>query len=171
MAVAIAAEFSRPARRVEALVAGKNLRTGRTFESFDPSDPGSVVSRGNGVRTWRGRRGSPGRHPSGEDLEPHPGYRSAHAVLFAAADRMRRARHEIAALEVREAGKGWADADADVCEAVDFCEYYAQADARARRRRRGPVASGRGEPPDLSRPRASPQWSRLGTSRSPSRRE
>ena len=48
------------------------------------------------------------------------------AVLFGAADRMRKARYELAALEVREAGKGWADADADVCEAVDYCEYYAR---------------------------------------------
>jgi RHH-type proline utilization regulon transcriptional repressor/proline dehydrogenase/delta 1-pyrroline-5-carboxylate dehydrogenase len=27
-------------------------------------------------------------------------------------------------LEVREAGKPWGEADADVCEAIDFCEYY-----------------------------------------------
>ena len=31
---------------------------------------------------------------------------------------------ELAALEVFEAGKPWAQADADVCEAIDFCEYY-----------------------------------------------
>ncbi|HEX7094317.1 MAG TPA: aldehyde dehydrogenase family protein, partial [Acidimicrobiales bacterium] len=28
-------------------------------------------------------------------------------------------------LQVFEAGKPWAEADADVCEAIDFCEYYA----------------------------------------------
>ena len=27
---------------------------------------------------------------------------------------------------VREAGKPWREADADVCEAIDFCEYYAR---------------------------------------------
>ena len=37
---------------------------------------------------------------------------------------MRARRHDLAALEVFEAGKPWADADADVCEAIDFCEYY-----------------------------------------------
>jgi RHH-type proline utilization regulon transcriptional repressor/proline dehydrogenase/delta 1-pyrroline-5-carboxylate dehydrogenase len=46
------------------------------------------------------------------------------AVLFRAADHLRRARNEIAALEVFEAGKPWDQADADVCEAIDFCEYY-----------------------------------------------
>ena len=34
------------------------------------------------------------------------------------------AAHELAALEVFEAGKPWEEADADVCEAIDFCEYY-----------------------------------------------
>jgi RHH-type proline utilization regulon transcriptional repressor/proline dehydrogenase/delta 1-pyrroline-5-carboxylate dehydrogenase len=37
---------------------------------------------------------------------------------------MRRRRFELAALEVFEAGKPWAQADGDVCEAIDFCEYY-----------------------------------------------
>jgi RHH-type proline utilization regulon transcriptional repressor/proline dehydrogenase/delta 1-pyrroline-5-carboxylate dehydrogenase len=46
------------------------------------------------------------------------------AVLFRAADWMRDRRYEIAALECFEAGKPWDQADADVCEAIDFCEYY-----------------------------------------------
>jgi RHH-type proline utilization regulon transcriptional repressor/proline dehydrogenase/delta 1-pyrroline-5-carboxylate dehydrogenase len=37
---------------------------------------------------------------------------------------MRERRAALAALEVFEAGKPWSDADADVCEAIDFCEYY-----------------------------------------------
>ena len=32
----------------------------------------------------------------------------------------------LAALIVREAGKPWAEADADVVEAIDFCNYYAE---------------------------------------------
>ena len=27
---------------------------------------------------------------------------------------------------IREAGKTWREADADICEAIDFCEYYAR---------------------------------------------
>src|SRR5207302_1371199 len=46
------------------------------------------------------------------------------AVLFRAADWLRSRRFELAALEVFEAAKPWADADADVCEAIDFCEYH-----------------------------------------------
>lgn len=32
---------------------------------------------------------------------------------------------ELAAWQVYECGKPWAEADADVCEAIDFCRYYA----------------------------------------------
>jgi RHH-type transcriptional regulator, proline utilization regulon repressor / proline dehydrogenase / delta 1-pyrroline-5-carboxylate dehydrogenase len=46
------------------------------------------------------------------------------AVLFRAAALMRERRAELAALEVLEAGKPIPEADADVCEAIDFCEYY-----------------------------------------------
>ncbi len=35
-------------------------------------------------------------------------------------------RFELMALQVLEVGKGWHNADAEVCEAVDFCYYYAQ---------------------------------------------
>jgi RHH-type proline utilization regulon transcriptional repressor/proline dehydrogenase/delta 1-pyrroline-5-carboxylate dehydrogenase len=47
-------------------------------------------------------------------------------VLLRAAQILRRRRYEIAALEVRECAKPWAEADADVCEAIDFLEYYAR---------------------------------------------
>src|SRR5439155_4947443 len=46
------------------------------------------------------------------------------AVLFRAAEWMRSRKNELAALQVFEAGKPWKEADADVCEAIDFCEYY-----------------------------------------------
>jgi RHH-type proline utilization regulon transcriptional repressor/proline dehydrogenase/delta 1-pyrroline-5-carboxylate dehydrogenase len=46
--------------------------------------------------------------------------------LRKAAERMRSRRFELAAWEVFECGKGWREADADVCEAIDFCEFYAR---------------------------------------------
>ena len=47
-------------------------------------------------------------------------------VLFKAAQIMRRDRFELAAWEVLECGKPWAEADGDVAEAIDFCEFYAR---------------------------------------------
>ena len=46
-------------------------------------------------------------------------------VLCSAAERLRERRLELAALQVRECAKPWPEADADVCEAIDFLEYYA----------------------------------------------
>jgi RHH-type proline utilization regulon transcriptional repressor/proline dehydrogenase/delta 1-pyrroline-5-carboxylate dehydrogenase len=48
------------------------------------------------------------------------------AVLVKAANSMRTNRLNLAAWEVYECGKPWAEADADVAEAIDFCEYYAR---------------------------------------------
>jgi RHH-type proline utilization regulon transcriptional repressor/proline dehydrogenase/delta 1-pyrroline-5-carboxylate dehydrogenase len=44
--------------------------------------------------------------------------------LFRAAGIARSRRLELAAWELVEVGKNWAEADADVCEAIDFLEYY-----------------------------------------------
>lgn len=45
--------------------------------------------------------------------------------LRRAAECMQRRRFELAAWEVFECAKPWRDADGDVCEAIDFCNYYA----------------------------------------------
>ena len=55
-------------------------------------------------------------------------------VIRRVADRIRQRRYELAAWEVFEVGKTWAEADADVVEAIDFCEFYAE---EARRLGRG----------------------------------
>ena len=51
-------------------------------------------------------------------------YRAEYLELIASELRTRR--YEMAAWQVYECGKPWAEADADVCEAIDFCRYYAQ---------------------------------------------
>jgi RHH-type transcriptional regulator, proline utilization regulon repressor / proline dehydrogenase / delta 1-pyrroline-5-carboxylate dehydrogenase len=48
------------------------------------------------------------------------------AVLLAAAEIMSTRRDELSAVMIKEAGKTWREADADTCEAIDFCTYYAQ---------------------------------------------
>jgi RHH-type proline utilization regulon transcriptional repressor/proline dehydrogenase/delta 1-pyrroline-5-carboxylate dehydrogenase len=48
-------------------------------------------------------------------------------ILVRAAAILRADRPRLTALAVRECAKPWAEADADVCEAIDFLEYYARA--------------------------------------------
>ncbi|MEO0483226.1 MAG: proline dehydrogenase family protein [Planctomycetota bacterium] len=47
-------------------------------------------------------------------------------ALIAAADEMRQRRDALSAELIAESGKTWREADADVCEAIDFCDYYAR---------------------------------------------
>ncbi|MEM7230178.1 MAG: proline dehydrogenase family protein [Planctomycetota bacterium] len=60
--------------------------------------------------------------PEWRDTDP----RERAAVLVRAADAMRKRRDELSGIIIRESGKTWREADADVCEAIDFCEYYAR---------------------------------------------
>jgi RHH-type proline utilization regulon transcriptional repressor/proline dehydrogenase/delta 1-pyrroline-5-carboxylate dehydrogenase len=48
------------------------------------------------------------------------------AALVGAAQTMRERRDELSGIMIKEAGKTWREADADVCEAIDFCEFYAR---------------------------------------------
>ncbi|MEO1992114.1 MAG: proline dehydrogenase family protein, partial [Pirellulales bacterium] len=47
------------------------------------------------------------------------------SILRKAASIIKERRFELAALQVFEVGKSWRESDADVAEAIDFCNYYA----------------------------------------------
>src|SRR5450755_1583339 len=104
---------------------GEDARNGDDLPSTDPGAPQRVVASaaaateadvdaamaeaGRGLAQWRA--------VSAADRA---------RALRAAAAWMRQRRLELAALEVRECAKPWLEADADVCEAIDFLEYYAR---------------------------------------------
>jgi RHH-type proline utilization regulon transcriptional repressor/proline dehydrogenase/delta 1-pyrroline-5-carboxylate dehydrogenase len=111
--------------RAPVLINGRATESGDELVSVDPGRTESVVC----------RSGSAG--PADADraidaaLAAWPRWRDTSwnkraAVLFRAGALMRRRRSELTALEVFEAGKPIPEADADVCEAIDFCEYYAR---------------------------------------------
>ncbi len=104
---------------------GGESRTGQGFASTDPGAPERIVAFASAA--------------TDDDVvaavnEAQEGFRSWRAVsatdraaaLIRAAAWMRERRVELAALEVRECAKPWPEADADVCEAIDFLEYYAR---------------------------------------------
>jgi RHH-type proline utilization regulon transcriptional repressor/proline dehydrogenase/delta 1-pyrroline-5-carboxylate dehydrogenase len=63
-----------------------------------------------------------GAFPIWRDTDP----RKRAEVLTRTAAIMRLRRDELSAIMIKEAGKTWREADADTCEAIDFCEYYAR---------------------------------------------
>ncbi|UGS36846.1 aldehyde dehydrogenase family protein [Capillimicrobium parvum] len=121
---ALAAVDARLPLRVPVLV-GSEARAGDALTSTDPGDPERVVAHAaaataadvdaaldaaaRGFARWRAV-------PAAERA----------AALLRAAAWLRDRRTEVAALEVRECAKPWPEADADVCEAIDFLEYYAR---------------------------------------------
>ncbi|MBC7835603.1 MAG: bifunctional proline dehydrogenase/L-glutamate gamma-semialdehyde dehydrogenase [Phycisphaerales bacterium] len=46
------------------------------------------------------------------------------AIIARAGTLMRQRRDTLAGVMIKESGKTWREADADVCEAIDFCEFY-----------------------------------------------
>src|SRR5690606_19755850 len=101
----------------------RRISTADEIQSLNPSNPFEVVAKSASC--------SPGDVEQAmiSAKKAFPAWRDARVeerseVLFKAAEWFRARRFEIAALEVKEAGKPWADADGDVCEAIDFLEYY-----------------------------------------------
>ncbi len=96
------------------------------LDSTDPGSPSRLVARAG--RAGEGEAGAAVDAAAGgfRDWSARPAADRAE-VLRAAAARLRERRLELAALMVRECAKPWPEADADVCEAIDFLEYYARA--------------------------------------------
>jgi RHH-type transcriptional regulator, proline utilization regulon repressor / proline dehydrogenase / delta 1-pyrroline-5-carboxylate dehydrogenase len=108
---------------VPALIGGERVRTAEAIDSVDPAEPGRVVARSSSCGPAEVERAVECAGRAVVAWSRTPAVDRA-AVLFRAAQHLRSRRFELAALEVFEAGKPWAEADADVCEAIDFCEYY-----------------------------------------------
>ena len=95
------------------------------FESTDPGTPSRIVA----VADCAGAAEANAAVAAATAVAPAWGETPAEeraAILVRAADLLRRHRLDLAALEVRECAKPWAEADGDVCEAIDFLEYYAR---------------------------------------------
>src|SRR5205807_10303280 len=110
--------------RTHALViAGRQVTTDALMEARNPSHVGQKLGRFARATPEHARQAVAAARdafPAWRDTPP--GERADY--LFRAAAAMRRRRFELAAWQVYECGKPWREADADVAEAIDFCEYY-----------------------------------------------
>jgi RHH-type transcriptional regulator, proline utilization regulon repressor / proline dehydrogenase / delta 1-pyrroline-5-carboxylate dehydrogenase len=99
--------------------------SGQTFTSIDPGNPERVVAEAVRATAADARAAVDAAVGASEAWRARPAGERAQALTTAAAH-LRQRRTTAAALQVRECGKPWAEADADVCEAIDFLEYYAR---------------------------------------------
>ncbi len=107
------------------VIGGRAVATPGWIDSLNPSQKTVVVGRCGKATADQAQQAvaiAVAAFPQWRDTDA--GDRAAY--LFKAADAMRRRRFELSAWEVYECGKPWREADADVAEAIDFCEYYAR---------------------------------------------
>ena len=110
-------------RRVPVIIGGERLAT-EGLDSTDPGAPDRLVATA-GVAGANEAEYAVGLTSSGfGDWSSRSAAERAEVLQFAARY-LRERRLELAALQVRECAKPWPEADADVCEAIDFLEYYA----------------------------------------------
>ncbi len=107
------------------VIGGEHVDAGEPLESRDPCRPSELVgtvAQGGTEHVDQALDAAWGAFAS---WSTRPAVERAEALVKLAAV-LRRRKFEFAAWETYEAGKNWAEAEADVAEAIDFVEYYAR---------------------------------------------
>ena len=99
--------------------------SGETFPSINPSNKDEIVGYFQKGNEKDGEAAIEAATKAFEEWRFYPPEERA-AILLKAAKLMRARRLEFAAWMVYEVGKNWAEADADVAEAIDYLEFYAR---------------------------------------------
>ena len=107
------------------LIDGKPVVTESRLDSSDPSEPSRLVARTSRANASHADQAVAAARSATVLWGSTPPAERA-AVLIRAASLMRQRKFELAALEVFECAKPWREADGDVAEAIDFCEFYAR---------------------------------------------
>ena len=111
--------------RVPLVINDKNVTTKTQLHSRNPNDPDEVIAIVSSAGRCEAEEAvlvASDSFPAWRDTSPEV----RAEFLFQAAEVARKMRYQLAALQVHEVGKAWYEADADVCEAIDFLEYYAR---------------------------------------------
>lgn len=107
------------------VIAGRDVTTEANLDSINPSHKRQLVGKCGKASVTQAQEALAAARSA------FPGWRDMPAkdraeFMFRAAKVMQRRRFELAAWEVYECGKQWREADADVAETIDYCNYYAQ---------------------------------------------
>jgi 1-pyrroline-5-carboxylate dehydrogenase len=107
------------------VIGGKRLETDDEIVSVNPANPSQVVGR---VATASEREADMSLDMATTTFESwsRTAPEARARILLRASAIIKRRRFELLAWEAHEAGKTWAEADAEVAEAIDFMEYYAR---------------------------------------------
>jgi RHH-type proline utilization regulon transcriptional repressor/proline dehydrogenase/delta 1-pyrroline-5-carboxylate dehydrogenase len=111
-------------RTYPVVINNREIASTATFDSVNPSHMRQLVgkcARATVEQANQAIAAAAAGFPGWRDTEPA----KRAQFLFDAANVMRRRRFELAAWQVYECGKPWREADADVAETIDYCDFYA----------------------------------------------
>src|SRR5437773_265305 len=112
-------------REYDLIIGARRVKTTDKIKSLNPAKPSQIV----GIHQKAGK----------EHVEPamraalaafktwsQTSFEERASLLFRVGDLLRERKFELGAWMVFEVSKNWAEADADVAETIDFCEYYSR---------------------------------------------
>ncbi len=112
-------------REYDLIIGGKRIKTEGKIKSLNPAKPSQIV----GIHQKAGA----------EHVEPamqaalkafatwsRTSAEERAGLVFRAAALLRERKYEFAAWMIFEVSKNWGEADADIAETIDFCEYYSR---------------------------------------------
>ena len=109
---------------VQPIIDGKEISTDSMTVSINPADPSQNLASVSYANTDIAHTALLAVRKGAKEWS-HTSVSDRCAVLRKAAALMDQDRHRLSSIIVLEAGKPWKEADADVVEAIDFCNYYA----------------------------------------------
>jgi 1-pyrroline-5-carboxylate dehydrogenase len=125
MKAAIAKVRGELGKKYPLVINGEKIETADLLVSTNPSNPKEVIgsfSKANTDLAEQAMQSALTAFDSWKNTCPKERAR----FLLKAAAIMRRRKHELSAWMILEIGKSWAEADGDVAEAIDFCDFYAR---------------------------------------------
>ena len=125
MRAALSDVGSRLGSSYPAIIGGKRVETDGEIVSVNPANPSQVVGR-TASATEREADMALETATSTFETWSRTSPEARARILLRASAIMKRRRFELLAWEAYEGGKPWAEADAQVAEAIDFLEYYAR---------------------------------------------
>lgn len=105
------------------LIDGKNVETDEEITSINPANKEEVVGYVSKASKEHAEDAMKAAHHAFESWRLWDAEARAD-LLFRAAAITRRRKKELTALLIKEGGKPWKEADADIAEGIDFMEYY-----------------------------------------------
>ncbi|MEO0126555.1 MAG: L-glutamate gamma-semialdehyde dehydrogenase [candidate division WOR-3 bacterium] len=110
-------------REYDIIIGGKRVKTNNKLISYNPSKKDQVVGVFQKADEKIAEQAMAAALETFKTWQYTPAKVRAN-YLFKMANIMRKRRLELDSWLVFEAGKNWNEADADIAEAIDFCEYY-----------------------------------------------